>query len=129
MVRHMLWDHCLSCLSVCNISVLWPNGWMEQDATWYGGRPQPRRHCVRLGTSSHHGKGRPSSPHRKGHNSLPHFSAHVYCVAKRSPISATSELLLVSVVLSMTVVGIWWCSGNVNNFHRNGEYSVVTTMQ
>jgi len=21
--------------------LLWPNGWMDQDATWYGGRPQP----------------------------------------------------------------------------------------
>ena len=21
--------------------LLWPNGWMNQDATWYGGRPQP----------------------------------------------------------------------------------------
>jgi len=28
---------------------LWPNGWMDQDATWYGGRPRPRRHCVRWG--------------------------------------------------------------------------------
>jgi len=27
--------------------LLRPNGWMDQDATWYGGRPQPRRHCVR----------------------------------------------------------------------------------
>ena len=26
---------------------LWPNGWMDQDANWYGGRPRPRRHCVR----------------------------------------------------------------------------------
>jgi len=25
--------------------LLRPNGWMHQDATWYGGRPQPRRHC------------------------------------------------------------------------------------
>jgi len=25
---------CLSCLSVCNVDVLWPNGWMNQDATW-----------------------------------------------------------------------------------------------
>jgi len=25
--------------------LLWPNGWMDQDATWYGGRPRPRRHC------------------------------------------------------------------------------------
>ena len=24
-----------------------PNGWMDQDTTWYAGRPKPRRHCVR----------------------------------------------------------------------------------
>jgi len=28
-----------------------PNGWMHQDATWYGGRPRPRRLCVRWGPS------------------------------------------------------------------------------
>jgi len=27
--------------------LLRPNGWMYQDAIWYGGRPQPRRLCVR----------------------------------------------------------------------------------
>jgi len=27
--------------------LLWPNGWMDQHATWYGDRPWPRRHCVR----------------------------------------------------------------------------------
>jgi len=27
--------------------LLQPNGWMDQDATWYGGRPQPRGLCVR----------------------------------------------------------------------------------
>jgi len=32
--------------------VLWPNGWMDQDATWYGGKPWPRRRCVRWGRSS-----------------------------------------------------------------------------
>jgi len=31
--------------------LLWPNGWMHQDATLYGGRPQPRRLCVRWGPS------------------------------------------------------------------------------
>jgi len=40
-------------LSVCpvyaNVGVLWPNGWMDQDATWYEGWPRPRRHCVRWG--------------------------------------------------------------------------------
>jgi len=29
--------------------LLWPNGWMDQDATWYGCRPRPSRHCVRWG--------------------------------------------------------------------------------
>ena len=32
--------------------LLWPIGWMHQDVTWYGGRPQPRRLCVRWGPSS-----------------------------------------------------------------------------
>ena len=48
--------------------LLWPNGCMDQDATWYGGRPRPRPHCVRWGPS----------PPKRGHNS-PHFSAHVRC--------------------------------------------------
>jgi len=43
---------CLSSLSVCNVGVLWPNGWMDQDAIWYGGRPRFRRHCVRSESSS-----------------------------------------------------------------------------
>jgi len=25
--------------------LLWPNGCMDQDATWYEGRPRPTRHC------------------------------------------------------------------------------------
>jgi len=38
--------------------LFWPNGWMHQDATWYGGRPQPRRLCVRWGTRPILKKGR-----------------------------------------------------------------------
>jgi len=30
----------------------WPNGWMDQDATWYGDRPRPRPQCARWGPSS-----------------------------------------------------------------------------
>jgi len=45
----MLPNRCLSCLT----RGLWPNGLMDQDQTWHGGRPQPRPHCVRLGPSSH----------------------------------------------------------------------------
>ena len=29
--------------------LLWPNGWMYQDATWYRCRPWPKAHCVRWG--------------------------------------------------------------------------------
>ena len=36
-------------LPICGPSLLWPNGWMHQDATGYGGRPQPRRLCL-MGT-------------------------------------------------------------------------------
>ena len=31
--------------------LLWPNGWMNQNATWYGDKPWPRRRCVRWGCS------------------------------------------------------------------------------
>jgi len=41
----------------------WPNGWMDQDATWHRGKPQPKRHCIRWRPSYTHGKGH-SSPHR-----------------------------------------------------------------
>jgi len=40
---------CLSVLSVFDVGVLWPNGWMDQDDTWRGGGPQPWPHCVRWG--------------------------------------------------------------------------------
>jgi len=42
---------CLSILSVYDVGVLWPNGWMDQDETWHGGMPWPRRHCVTWGPS------------------------------------------------------------------------------
>jgi len=51
--------------------VLWPNGFIDQDAIWYGGRPWPWRHCVKWGR-------RRGSPLPKGISS-PQFSAHVYC--------------------------------------------------
>jgi len=49
--------------------LLWPNGWMHQDATWYGGRPQPRRLCVRCG---------PSFPIKRAEPPA-NFLTHVYC--------------------------------------------------
>jgi len=32
--------------------LLWPNGWMDQHATWQKGRPRTKRHCVRRGQRS-----------------------------------------------------------------------------
>jgi len=26
--------------------LLWPNGWMDEDATWCGSIPRPRQHCL-----------------------------------------------------------------------------------
>ena len=49
------------------------NSWMDQDATWYVGRPRPRRHCARWGRCS------PSS--KKG-GTAPNFLS-ISIVAKR----------------------------------------------
>ena len=44
---------CLSVCPVCNVGVLWPNGWMDQDKTWLAGRPCPWPHrAVRWEPSS-----------------------------------------------------------------------------
>jgi len=47
----MLSDSC-PVLSVCDVGILWPNGWIDQDATWYGSRPifavyGSKQECVR----------------------------------------------------------------------------------
>ena len=49
--------------------LLRPNGWMHQDATWYGYRPQPRGFVL---------DGDPVPLPKKGANP-PKFSGHVYC--------------------------------------------------
>ena len=61
--------------------LLWPNGWIDEDAGWYRSRPRPRPHCIRRGPSSA----------RKGNSCPPIFSAHVYCGHGRP-----SQLLLSS---------------------------------
>jgi len=35
----MLSDYCPACLSVCNVGILWPNGWMDQDELEVGPGP------------------------------------------------------------------------------------------
>jgi len=59
---------CHGTVAACNVGVLWPNGWMDQDETWHGGGPRPWPHRVRWG---------PSSPSPKGYS--PQFLAYVSC--------------------------------------------------
>jgi len=61
--------------------LLWPNGSMDEDATWYGSRPRRRPHCIRR---------IPSAPRKD--TALPPLLGP--CLLwPRSPISATAELL------------------------------------
>jgi len=80
-VRPMLSDCCLVC-PVCNVGALWPNGWMDQDASWHRGRSRPRRHCVRWGHSF---------PQRKGAQQPP-----VFGLCLLWPNNRPSQLLLSS---------------------------------
>ena len=48
--------------------LLWPNGWMDQDATWHGGRPRPRPDSTLL-------DGDPAPP-RKGGIAVPLFGIY-----------------------------------------------------
>jgi len=50
--------------------LLWPNGWMDQDASWY-----------EVGLDAGHIvlDGDPALPPRKGHRSRLLFSARIYC--------------------------------------------------
>jgi len=52
--------------------LLRPNGCIDQDATWYGGRPRHRRLCVRWGPRS-------PSLQKGGGVPTPKCLAHVYC--------------------------------------------------
>jgi len=42
-IRPMLSGRCLSVCSspVCNVGILWPNGWTDQDETWRADRSRP----------------------------------------------------------------------------------------
>jgi len=59
---------CLSCLSLCDVGVLWPNAFMHQVETWHAGRTRPWPYCVRWG---------PASVSPKGHNPSPIFDPYL----------------------------------------------------
>jgi len=59
-------------MSVCDVRVLWPNGWTDQDETWQVGMQ------VGLGPGHTVLDGDPAPPRPNGH-SPPQFSAHISC--------------------------------------------------
>jgi len=61
--------------------LLWSNGWIDEDVTWYGSRPRPSCHIVLDGVPTLRERG--TAP--------PLFSAYVYCGHGRP-----SQLLLSS---------------------------------
>jgi len=79
--------------------LLWPNGSMDQDATWCKGRPWPRPHCVTWGSSS---------PYKRAH---PQFLAHVYCGQMVVHLSYCWALVLClfCVVHFFWLVNVWFC--------------------
>jgi len=117
-VRPMLPVRCLSvCLSVCDVGVFWPNGWMDEDETWHGGRPRPRSHCVRWGPSSFLPKG--AQP--------PNFRP-MSIVTKRLPISANAEHLLGLWISRICDTGIWrvtnWFIIHISGTAKAGLFSL-----
>jgi len=88
--------------SVFGSCLLWPNGSIDEDATWYGSRPRRRPHCIRRGPSS-----------RERGTAAPLFSAHVYCGHGRP-----SQLLLSSCV-NCQVSTMGRAAGSGNNFRRS----------
>jgi len=69
--------------------LLWPNGWMDEDAAWYGSRPLAEVYFRTKRTMPHCARRDPSS--RERGTTAPLFSAHVYCGHRRP-----SQLLLSS---------------------------------
>ena len=46
------WAHGTAPLPIFGPCLLWPNGFMDEDATLYDGRPWPGQQCLRCGPSS-----------------------------------------------------------------------------
>ena len=55
--------------------LLWPDGWMDQDGTWHGGRPWSSPHCARWGHSS--------PPQNRGQSPPKNNFRPIFIVAKR----------------------------------------------
>jgi len=101
-VRSMLSDRCLSC-PVCDVGVLWPNGWMDQDETWHAGRPRSG-HIVLYGD--------PASPSLRGTVPPPIFGPRLLW-----PNGRPSQLLL-------STCSLYWRCSDYLRFLQTVEDSI-----
>jgi len=76
--------------SVFGPCLLWPNGWMDEDATWYESRPGPRLLCVRRD---------PAPPPRERGTAAPSFRL-MSIVATAADVSYCLALVLFSLVIN-----------------------------
>ena len=80
------------------VGVLWPNGWMDQDATWYGGR--------RRGPGNNVLDGDPAPIAERGTAAAPPKFRPMSIVAKGSSISAIAKLSLHNLIQIQST----WCT-------------------
>ena len=111
---------------------------MDQDATWYGCMPWPRRCCVRCGPSStagwmkmpvgtevdlgpgHTVRRGPSSTPTKWARQLPLFSAHIYYGHSRPSqllLSSCLSICLCLLYICCIFLRIRFCSTNITKLH------------
>jgi len=81
--------------------LLWPNGWMEKDATWYEGRGRAMRHCVRRGLPTR--KGQVQQPPSFGPMSIVATVAHLSCCSAHVCNLLHQILRLLTVTVSFDV--------------------------
>ena len=74
--------------------LLWSNGWMDQDANWYEGRSRPDRNVLHV------------DPAPSKRSIAPNFRP-MSIVAKRSPILASAEHLLLFIVLILVTFTLY----------------------
>ena len=89
--------------------LLWPNSWVDEGATWYGGRSRPRPRCVRWG---------PNSRQRKGTQQPPLFGPCLLWPNGRPSQQFCDSLLTWSPTLTTLLI----C--NINPSHKWGEHCI-----
>jgi len=101
----------MDCSCLHKTAPVWPNGWMDQDATWYECRFGPRPHCARWGPSS------PSPKRAHCGQTVAHLS---YCWALIIGIYVMH--LLWSWCTPLTELS-WFNSGKANSSHALPTWS------